>query len=267
MNAILANYKLLIEKYQKTEKEVTENEIHDKRVILRKTFPILSVYKIKPSQIKNGEKAFKLFGKLRDIQVQLLKLQSIERAPDIEEYFVYLQERENFLKGKVMKFSENKKIKFPAIKKSSKVDRSKIYAKAKKLLDKIIENVRSEQIEDAENIHKIRIEYKKFRYVVEILSYIEKIEDSKLEQMKIYQDTLGEIQDYEVLIERISKFFEKHQILNDEIIAVFKSEQSVLIENFGKESEDFILFCRDLISFRQEEISLNLNEKTDILKH
>ncbi len=266
MNAIIANYKSLVEKYQQIEEEVTENEIHDKRVILRKTFLILAVFKIKPSRIKNGEKAFRLFGKLRDIQVLILKLQSIERTPEVEEYFVYLQEREALLKEKVTKFCKNKKIKFPTLKKKSKVDRSKIYGKAKKILEKIIEKVIYEPVDDAEDIHEIRIEYKKFRYVVEILSYIEKIEESKIEKMKTYQDKLGEIQDYEVLINGISKFFEKQQITTDEIVDVFESEQTVLIENFCNETAEFLWFCRDLISLHREETSLDLAEDSDISK-
>ncbi len=264
MNAIIGNYKSLIEKYKEIEKAVTENEIHNKRVILRKMFPILALYKIKPSRIKNGEEAFRLFGKLRDIQVQLLKLQSIERTSEMEEYFVYLKEREELLKQKVIKFSKKKKLKFPSIKKKSKTNSSKIYARANKLLDKIAERVHYHSVDDAEDIHKVRIEFKKFRYVIEILSYIEKIEESKLEQMKVYQDKFGEIQDYEVLIVGISKFFEKHQITNNEIVDGFECEQNKLIEMFSNESEEFLEFCRDLISFQHEEIRLKLIENTDI---
>ena len=41
MNRIIKKYHLLVQKYQEIEKESSVNEIHDKRVLLRRIFPIL----------------------------------------------------------------------------------------------------------------------------------------------------------------------------------------------------------------------------------
>jgi len=254
MNTIKKKYNQLVKKYQKIENKLTENEIHDKRVILRRIFPILAAYKMNPSKIKNGEKAFKLFGKLRDIQVQMMKVESLEQTNELIKYHVYLKEFETKLKGKVSKFCKKKELVFPVIKKKSKLETTKVISKTNKSLNKLIDRINSRSIDDAEDVHKIRIEFKKFRYRVEILSYLENIDESKLDMLKMYQDKLGDIQDYEVLINGIKKYCKKRKLEEDELIDVFEHDQDTLIENFDNQIELFIAVCRDV---------LNVNEKFD----
>jgi len=258
MNTIIKNYNLLVNKYQKIELEITENEIHDKRVILRRIFQILDAYKMNPSKVKNGEKAFKLFGKLRDIQVQKLKLESVEQTQGITDYLQSLIERESELIEKVRKFCKKKELEFPAIKKKHKLDKSRIYSKISKSLDKLIERVESKSIDDAEDIHKIRIAFKKFRYKVEVFSFIETIEESKLEMLKMFQDKLGEIQDYEVLINGIKKYCKKQKIEEDELIELFEQDQNTLIENFDNQIELFTSVCKDVVILNKN-IELTVN--------
>ena len=252
MNTIIKNYNLLVNRYQKIEVEITENEIHDKRVILRRIFQILAAYKMNPSKVKNGEKAFKLFGKLRDIQVQKMKLESIEQTAGVINYLAFLNETELELKEKVRKFCKKKELEFPAIKKKYKTDKSRIYSKTSKSLDKLIERVQSKSIDDAEDIHRIRIAFKKFRYKVEVLSYIETIEDSKLEMLKMFQDKLGDIQDYEVLINGIKKYCKKRKYEEDEMTELFEHDQNTLIENFDNQIELFTSVCKDVVILKKD---------------
>ena len=247
MTTVIKKYKLLIEQYHDIEKESTEKEIHDKRVTLRRIFPILNAYKMDFSTVINGEKSFNLFGNLRDIQVQLIKLESINQSPEIQEYITFLKARESKLKKKVRKFSEKKELTFPVIKKKRTLDKSDILCKADKSLHKIISKIRSSNIDDAKDIHKIRIEFKKFRYVVEVLSYIEKIEETKLENLKQYQDKLGEIQDYTVLIDGITRYARKRNIDEEETIERFEQDQDALIVKFENEIEEFIGACREVV--------------------
>jgi len=251
MNTIIKNYNLQIKKFQKIESDASIDEIHDKRVILRRIFPILAAFKINPSKVKNGEKAFKLFGKLRDIQVQILKLESTDQTPEILEYLAALRDGENELKEKVHKFCQKKELEFPTIKKKFKFKKSRIVEKTYKSLNKLIDRIQSRSIDDAEDIHKIRIEFKKFRYKVEILSYIENIDESKLEMLKIYQDKLGEIQDYEVLINGIKKYCKKRKADYTEMTELFEHDQNTLIESFDNQIELFIAVCKDVLVFNK----------------
>jgi len=262
MNTIIKKYKLLVKKYQTIENELTENEIHDKRVILRRIFPILAAFKMKPAKVKNGEKAFKLFGKLRDVQVQILKIESLDQTPEILDYLSSLKESEVEIKEKVRKFSKKKELEFPTIKLKTKLDKSKIVEKTNKSLNKLVERIQSRSIDDAEDVHKIRIDFKKFRYRVEILSCIEEIDESKLEMLKMYQDKLGEIQDYEILINGIKKYCKKRKMDEDEMIELFEHDQNTLIESFDNQIELFITVCRDSISLNKES-----QDADDSVKH
>lgn len=265
MNEIVANYNSLVKKYRDIEKESTEQEIHDKRVILRRVFPILSAFKIKPGKVKNGEKTFELFGKLRDVQVQIIKLESSKQNSGTALYLTFLKEKELKLKEKVQRISKKKRIGFPKIEKSS-INLAKLNRKAEKLLNKLVDKAKTLPIDDASDIHQIRIKFKKYRYTIEMLSSLEKIEEEKIEKMKPYQDLLGEIQDYDVLIEGIRTFYRKRK-LNEEVnIDAFELNQNTLIEKFDNELEMFISVCREVVNQENGVISESMEHKTDNLK-
>ena len=253
MNRIIKKYHLLVQKYQEIEKESSVNEIHDKRVLLRRIFPILDACGIKPAKVKNGEKSFELFGKLRDIQIQLLMLESMDSMPEMAPYHAFLKEREEKYTAKADHFSKKKELRFPVIKRRQIIGKDQIVAKTEKSLLKLLETIRSHSIDDAEDIHKIRIEFKKFRYKVEMLSYIDDIDEAKLELLNVYQDKLGEIQDYEVLINGIRKYCRKRKLEAEDLTEVFEKEQDHLIEDFDSHIELFTLVCRDVIGMRNEE--------------
>ena len=253
------NYHTLVKKYHEIEQESTEKEVHDKRIILRRIFPILAAYNINPAKIKNGEKAFKLFGKLRDIQVQILKLQNIDQTQEIIEYLTFLKGIELKLQNKVRKFCKSTKLVFPSVKKKLKIDKFKMFKKTVKSFNKLIERIETHSIDDAQDIHKVRIIFKKFRYVIEILSYIKDIDEAKLKKLKIHQDKLGEIQDYEVLIKGITKFYKKRNPKIELDIETFEKDQNLLIENFDNNIEIFIADCKDVIYLNENFDSDNNN--------
>lgn len=254
MKRIEKKYYNLVKKFHKIEADTTENEIHDKRVILRRVFPILNFYKINPSKVKFGKSTFELFGKLRDIQVQTLKLKKMEQTEDWIDYLHYLNELEQKYTKKIVKFSKKKPVEFPSLK-SSKINTSKInekvHAKVKISFSKLLANNELSTFEKAKEIHKIRIALKKFRYTVEVLSYIEEIDEVKLEKLKAYQDELGEIKDYEVLIKGITRFYRKKELLVNAKIEVFEKEKILKIEQFRNEKEKCIEVCRDIIGMNQ----------------
>ena len=248
MSSIVKFYNFEIKKFQEMENVSTEKEIHDKRVILRRIFSILAVYKIKSSKVKNGEKAFHLFGKLRDVQVQILKIESLSQFTELTDYLSFLKEQELKLKDKVSDFNKEKKLKFPVIKKE-KFEKAKIFEKATKQFYKLWESTHIDSIDDAEDIHKIRIEFKKFRYIVEVIFYFKQIDESRLEELKTFQDQLGEIQDYEVLINGIRKYFKKNKPEEEADLEEFEIAQNNLIENFERNLEMFRALCYDIVYF------------------
>jgi CHAD domain-containing protein len=247
MKLIIENYHSLVKKFKELEGKSSPDEIHDKRVILRRIFPILTAYGIKPSKVKNGDKAFKLFGKLRDIQVQIKKLNNVEPTPDLSEYLYFLTNKEQKAQQKVQKFSNKKDIKFPQLDKTVQVDCSKIKKKTNQQLQKLVERVQMQDIYDAEEIHALRIEFKKFRYFVEVLALIENIDQTKIEKLKVYQDLLGEIHDCEVLIVGIKKFLRKRKPEEEIDVDWLEDLQNSLIGTFDNQTEKIVEVCRDVI--------------------
>jgi len=247
MNSIVKNYNQLVRKYREIEKETSENEIHDKRVILRRIFPIITVYKMNLTDVKNGEMAFRLFGKLRDVQVQILKLESMDQSPEFIDYLTFLKHKEVKLKVKTDRLSKKKEIEFPVLKNKSNPTTSKIEARTRKSLNKLVEKEEAWRNDESANIHEIRIAFKKFRYIVEVLSYQKETDEEKLVKLKYFQDKLGEIQDYELLINGMKNYFKTKGKSITSSVGFFKDEQNELIEAFDKEVESLIAVCRELI--------------------
>lgn len=260
MKSIIENYNLLVNKFREMEKDSTPNEIHDKRVIIRRIFPILSAFDINPSKVKYGEEAFKLFGQLRDIQVQIEKIESLGQNVQLIDYLEYLKEKEVKLKEKVSKFSKKKKLKFPKIKKNKKVDTKKIIKKAKRQLYRLSKKTSSLINSDGIEIHAIRIDFKKYRYLVEVLKYIENIDEDKLNDMKHYQDILGDIHDYDVLMNGIKTYYKKEKLNNQVKIDVIEKEQYTLIEKFKSEADQFMRLCEELIFTNNKNHNFKVEE-------
>ena len=260
MDKINKRYNSLVMNYKEIEKGTSEQDIHDKRVTLRRIFPVLAAFRVKPSKVKNGEKAFKLFGQLRDIQVQILKLESVEPSTETADYLEYLKAIESKTSDKVIRFCKKKALVFPSIKKKPQVVKSKIYKKANESLTKLIKKIQDRRTDYACDIHKIRIEFKKFRYVAEILLTIENADDARLERIKDYQDLLGEIQDYEILMDGIKRFYKKRKLNSGEIIGIFENNKKTLIEKFDHELETLIQVCHDVISLNNDVLSLDADK-------
>ena len=67
--------------------------------------------------------------------------------------------------------------------------------------------------EDARTIHRTRVAFKKFRYMVGALAgFLSGVSDTHLAAMHHYQTMMGEIQDAEVLLRTLDKFLRKQEI-------------------------------------------------------
>ena len=248
MNRVIDYYNLLVEKFEKIEKISTENETHDKRVILKRIFPVILAYGIGLKKIKNGKKAFKLYGKLRDIQVQIIIIKSKDNTREFSDYFSFLKKSESKLRENTTKFSNKHKVRFPKIAENAEIDKVKIHRKIKKSQDKLTKIVQSGLAENGKAIHKVRLVFKNFRYWVETISLVEFVDETLLEKIKNYQDKLGEIQDYEVLIEGINKFYKNRDDKEKSKVIQFETYQKELINNFMNEIPTIILACSQPVS-------------------
>ena len=139
-------------------------------------------------------------------------------------------------------------MRFPKIAENAEIDKVKIHRKIKKSQDKLTKIVQSGLAENGKAIHKVRLVFKNFRYWVETISLVEFVDETLLEKIKNYQDKLGEIQDYEVLIEGINKFYKNRDDKEKSKVIQFETYQKELINNFMNEIPTIILACSQPVS-------------------
>lgn len=266
MKAILKKYNLLINQYQDIEKDTSPKRIRSKRVFLNQLFALLAACKTDSGKIKNGEKAFKLFCKVREIQVHIKLIERVEPTPVFIGYSTFLKEREIKLEGKIRKFCKNKKLVFPTIENKSKISKSRVYARADKQLDKFIDRMESQAYEYAIEIRQIRKRFLKFKFWVEVLSCIKNIDDSRLEKINMYQSKLDEIYDYDVLIKDLIAFNKKQklvEVLNKE---VFEQKLFQLFDEFDNNFDTLIDVCKNVIGSKTDDQKENtfFNIRTEL---
>jgi len=99
---------------------------------------------------------------------------------------------------------------------------------------------------DANNllsIHKVRIAYKRFRYIMEILSDIYNLTPDELKKLKEFQDIMGFLQDNNVITTKLNSFILKQDIIPyadyEKALTSFARSRKTLLNKFFKISKEF----------------------------
>ena len=242
MDRIIKKYYSLVKKFQKHDKDISEKGIHKKRIILCKVRSILSALDIKDKKIRNGKKAFRLMGNIRNIQIQIVILQPSEKEKEISRYLDYLDKKQNKSRSKYYTFIKQKKIRFPTINRHHNINIDNIKSQIALLHDNLIQNISSIIVYDAAAIHKIRKSFKIFRYMIENLSIVIDIDKNVIDKLKEFQDKLGEIQDYSMLTKGIKEFNRENKNYPIDYFQ-FENYLNKLISNFSEEIDSLIAFC------------------------
>jgi CHAD domain-containing protein len=76
----------------------------------------------------------------------------------------------------------------------------------------VVERRRAIEAADTATIHRMRVAFKKFRYMVEALApVLEHVTAKRLKAMNTFQDSMGRIQDIETLLANVQAFWHKQQ--------------------------------------------------------
>ena len=206
--------------------EFTEEAVHDLRVATRRILALIQLLNsISPGpRLKKMARAFKdqldEFGDLRDTQVILGELSGIiQEIPQLEDFEQYLRSREEKILQDLHKQLKQR-------------DTSGIADWIRKTRDALEEEVPSDlealildAVDDAfldvrqrlgwvdlnrsATIHRIRVVFKAFRYMVEIVNpLVKNFPPALLKQMNEYQTLMGNIQDAEVFAKTLADFAE-----------------------------------------------------------
>jgi CHAD domain-containing protein len=208
--------------------------IHDFRVESRRLLSTLELLGgfLPARRVEKAQRLLKrhldVFGDLRDTQVQLAAVGRMRRAfPAARPFYAWLREREERFTRRTRK--NLRKVRTGRLGKliaagREDVQEQLIISTPRQALAAVLRSVdrafrRTQQrraridARDTLTIHRTRVAFKRFRYMVEALAeHLPAVTEERLEAMHDYQTMMGEIQDAEVLRDTLDKFLREREI-------------------------------------------------------
>ena len=210
-------------------KKYSEEAVHDLRVATRRLISTLDlVDRIHPeANLRKTRRALKrqldLFGPLRDVQVQLLTIEKmLSSFPELQEFHNFLVKRERKLMqrlGMELKRVKTGKIRkrialaarqlamlpdTPAVQQEQRAEAMQAIEIA---FNRVVERKHAIAPTDGSAIHRMRVAFKKFRYMVESLAPVRgRTSSRQLKAMNAFQGSMGDIQDAEVLLSNVQGY-------------------------------------------------------------
>ncbi len=233
----------------------SEEAVHDLRVCIRRfqslNHLINSIFQNNYfNEIKAGlREQIKSLSQLRDIQVQILEIQNLRlKYPELNQFYYHLISNEDRLIKKI-----NKKIHLLSadelegfvyflklhIRKNS-LENELIYDEIKSVVQNnynfVLEHKNNLERLYPETIHKLRLAFKVYRYILEHLQGFFNLSDEFISDLRKYQTYMGEIQDNQVLYLNIEKFAREQSHIPyrafEYILRIVVKEGEKLIDEF-----------------------------------
>jgi CHAD domain-containing protein len=221
---------------KRCQKKFSEKAVHNSRVAARRlsaTIELLESF-LPPELIKKARYLIKehldIFDDLRDAQVQLVAINSLQGTfPAARPFCEWLQKRE-------ARFSKQTRA---CVKRSKTKPLAKLISAAEDAFEKELNKLTShnaaklllrsvnkafnrtmrfkQRIRTArpQTIHRTRVAFKRFRYMLELLAEHLSANEKMLAEMQHYQTMMGDIQDAEVLLCSFDKFVRKKNIRSE----------------------------------------------------
>lgn len=255
--ALKAGFKRYRKKLRQCRRRFSDENVHELRVEIRRLLSsteLIGVF-VHQNLVKKARRLLKknleAFGGLRDVHVQLLAVEKLaRRLAGARAFHAHLCDQEKRLIDDTRRNIRCLKPKrlgeivgiFRADlrrRRKSGLDRTDS-AHVFRAVERAFEHVLrlKEQIDPAqtETIHRTRIAFKKFRYMVEALAPLRpEISHRKLAAMHEYQGTMGEIQDAEVLLASFDRFVRLRSSFSPSVTRVhtaLRQRRELQIERF-----------------------------------
>jgi len=204
--------------------EFSNEAVHDVRVALRRLISLIELLnslKLR-LRLRKLRRAFKNqideFDELRDTQVMLAEIsETIHELPELEKFKGHLERVEKKLLkdlGKKIKSLDLKEV-TRRVRKTRETLKEDIEADFAETMIRSVDDAflvtrqRYEKVDPARpaTIHRVRVAFKKFRYVLEIAHpLLDDFPLDNLKRMHDYQSLMGEIQDADVFLQTIDDF-------------------------------------------------------------
>lgn len=244
--------------------EPTEEAVHDLRVATRRLLALIDLLRaIIPNPRlqklrRTLEEQLDDMDDLRDTQVMLVETsESLDELPELEPFQKYLNKRERRLLHSTAKAIRS--FKYSGVRKQMDNIRRKILKQKPGtcLNDLLLQAVdhqfgavirRSQRIDAAHpaSIHRMRIAFKKFRYVVEIVHpLVPGFSERYFKFMHEYQGLIGDIQDMEVFLSTFDDFAERDASYDpDPVLLHYQQRHKESINGFIEDMHQVNTFWR-----------------------
>ena len=212
-------FDILIQNFNQCKEEINMPAVHDCRVSLRRLMALIDVLSRLHANEKRSlaidkkvlKKLQKRFGPTRDIHVSGKYItDNIASLCDVKSYLGWLTSQTIIIEETLM--NDLKKIKFPdylkikdhmtqlSLKPASDVSLPRVlFGAMDGIFLETVEKIEKLDLNELDTFHSVRISLKGFRYTLEILSIVDSAYKKSLNDLKYFQDYLGEIQDLTVL--------------------------------------------------------------------
>ncbi len=219
---------------KRCQRKFSEKAIHASRVETRRLLASAELLGgfINPARLKKVREAISAhldtFDELRDTQVQLPTVEKLLRQfPTARPFHDYLGDRERQLTkktrrrvkhiparrlGKLMS-SLREEVGERFARSTGKAATTILLRSVNRAYDRTRQLRKAIDARDTATIHKTRVAFKKFRYMVETLAgHLPGIAEDYLAEMQHYQTMMGEIQDAEVLLHSFDRYLRKKEL-------------------------------------------------------
>jgi CHAD domain-containing protein len=244
--------------------EPTEEAVHDLRVISRRLLALIDMLRdIAPHPrlqklCRTLKNQLDDLDDLHDTQVMLVEVSdTLDDLPELQPFLEFLDKRERRLLHlaaksiKSFKYSNFRK-QMEAIRKTL-LKQERIVTWPPLMLQAVDDAYaallrRYQRIEpvDMATLHRVRIAFKKFRYMVEIVhTLIPNFPEANFKYMHEYQGMMGDIQDEEILISTFEDFAEGDASYNPEpVLQFYLQHRTDLINAFVEDMHQINTFWR-----------------------
>jgi len=233
-NSLNTQWRRYRKRLKHCQERFSEEAVHDSRVETRRllsTIELLGAF-VPERDIRKARRALKhhldTFGQLRDTQVQLTYVGRMAGTfPDAHAFYDWLRDRKaryTRTTRKAVKHIKTKRLGrcLAAFEKEirrqrKQIPREQAFAIVRRAINQAFARVaqlcRRVRADDTKTIHRTRIAFKHFRYMVEALApLLPAVTDDHRRAMRGYQCMMGDIQDMEVLLAALNKFVQKEEV-------------------------------------------------------
>jgi CHAD domain-containing protein len=264
LNALEQRYDKYLKERKRCKEEFSEEAVHDLRVATRRLLAFIELLRalVPQPRLQKLHKAFKVqldnLDDLRDTQVMLAEIsEMIETLPTLKPLQKSLQKQEQRLLKHAARDIRSFKLKEVA----TRLDKvralvaapnfaAELTARLFSVVDDIFETVsqRKGRVDPAQpaSIHRVRVAFKKFRYMIEIIHPIlPRFPQSHLKRMHAYQTLMGDIQDAEVLLHTVREFATAHASYDPQaVVNFYEHHHAAVIATYIENMNELAYFWR-----------------------